>query len=120
VADALSRLDLLPDLPNDSMGHPTNTTGVSASEAVPSTLQSDQNAQSEEVSLFEYMALQQDKLPDMVYPLRLSLISKEQMQDTALLNKLSSPGFTRKQIRGGGKLYDIIYYNNKIVVPTSL
>eukprot|EP00980_Cylindrotheca_fusiformis_P020525 scaffold7585_cov72-Cylindrotheca_fusiformis.AAC.2 len=70
----------------------------------------------------EYLAISQDELPHNVYPLRMSLISTEQAKDVTIQTKLkdTTSGFISKQVRGGSKCYDIVFQNDKIVVPLSL
>eukprot|EP00980_Cylindrotheca_fusiformis_P014480 scaffold3873_cov150-Cylindrotheca_fusiformis.AAC.1 len=101
VADALSRLDLLDDVDKS-----TNTT----------------SANSTDVTLPEYLAISQDELPANIYPLRMSLLSSEQLKDTTIQAKLKDPtsGYIIKQVRGGSKRYDVVHCNDKIVVPLSL
>ena len=95
VADALSRLDLLPEL--DPL-------------------------QPENVKLHDFTNIYRDELPAESYPLRMSLISAEQDKDTQLkkaANKPKSP-YTRKQVRGGRMSYNILHLNGKIYVPASM
>lgn len=99
VADALSRLDLLPELPENAISAKSRFT---------------------KVSLQEFCAFQEDELAENAYPLRFSLISREQQKDSALLKRLNDPGFTLKQVRGGNHTHDLIYYRDRIVVPRTL
>lgn len=62
-----------------------------------------------------------DKLPDGANPIKYSIFSKFQTQDSLLLTRLKrSPHYQLKTFRGGGKSYDLICRNDKIVVPDTL
>ena len=100
VADALSRLDLIPD---------------DSDEASDSTSNSNPTIQ-------DYLDIRQDELPADVYPLRMSLLSSEQRKDTTIQAKLRerNSGYIIKEVRGGIKSYDVVYCNDKIVVPRTL
>ena len=97
VADALSRLDLIPDDESSSKEH-------------------------DDVTINDYMNIHRDELPEDVYPLRMSLISAEQRKDLSLQTATNKPNskYTRTKVRGGRNDYDIIELNGKIVVPTTL
>ena len=99
VADALSRLDLIPD-----------------PEEVSSTKEHD------DVTINDYMNIHRDELPEDIYPLRMSLISAEQRKDVQLQAATNKPNskYTHTKVRGGRTDYDIIECNGKIVVPTTL
>ena len=102
VADALSRLDLIPD--DVDLGTPTAVA-------------------TKDLTLNEYMEVHRDELPPDAYPLRMSLISAEQTKDTALQNSMKKfPNqYTRTEIRGGNNhRYDVIRHDNKIVIPRTL
>ena len=109
VADALSRLDLLPD----DVSSPVKK-GSDASATEPRT------DGPNDVTVQDLLAFNLDELPPDAYPLRYSLIMREQQKDAALQNKLNHKGFSSKEVRGGQKRYNIIYYNDKIVVPKTL
>ena len=98
VADALLRLDLIPD-----------------DESPPSK-------EHDDVTINDYMNIHRDELPEDIYPLRMSLISAEQRKDLALQAALTKPNskYTRTKVRGGRTDYDIIKLNGKIVVPITL
>ena len=102
VADALSRLDLLPDI----------------KQATPTDVDV-----SKEITLNEFMEVHRDELSSDAYPLRMSLISAEQRKDTALqaaINKHPTK-YTRDEVRGGNNThYDVISLEGKIVLPKSL
>ena len=60
--------------------------------------------------LAEYYGLDDVDLPNDAYPLKFSLIDKEQKRDIHLLNKIKkNPAFTTKIFHGGGKSYDLIF-----------
>ena len=95
VADALSRLDLLPE----------------ADETI-----------KPDIKLHDFTNIYRDELSEDAFPLRMSTISAKQEKDTQLqraANKSDSP-FTRKKVRGGRMSYNIIHMNEKIYVPTRL
>ena len=93
VADALSRLELLPD----------------------------EESPLQDISLMEWMNLEQDEFPADSYPLRWSLIMREQQKDSRLLKALEKyKDYNLKQIRGGEKEFSIIHYKDKVVIPLSL
>ena len=88
VADALSRLDLLPDpLP---MNITTNE------------------------------LLNLDEIPSEEFPVRYALIEREQLKENALQKRVNEPGFSRKQFCGGTKSFNLVCYNDKIVIPVTL
>jgi hypothetical protein len=105
VADALSRLDLLPDDPTDDgtsiKGHPSTVTH-------------------EEVTMTEFAELYQNELSPDDYPVRISLIHYEQQKDTELMARLSHKGYTSQKLRGGNHAFNIVHYNDRIAVPKKL
>ena len=107
VADALSRLDLIPEPSDDAPESPTQVLGheLNATKLVN-----------------DYMNIYVDELPADAYPLRMPLISNEQRKEKALQDALHKPKskYTRTEVRGGKRRFDIIEINGKIVVPTSL
>ena len=71
--------------------------------------------------LAEYYGLDDVDLPNDAYPLKFSLIDKEQKRDIHLLNKIKkNPAYTTKIFHGGGKSYDLIVKHGKIVIPRTL
>ena len=139
VADALSRLDLLEDDDVDVVDEPStpNSSNSTARDKIvtekhrggkPSTVTSTSrhllldSHQSENITLYDYMNVHRDELPDDAYPLRMSLISEEQRKDAELQKKLKEPNtsYITTEVRGGKHRYNIIYLNGKIVVPKSL
>ena len=93
VADALSRLDLIPE--------EEQATG--------------------ELNLFHWLHLEQEELPEDAYPLRWSLIQREQEKDSRLQEAVSKyKGYHTKVILGGGKEFKIHHYKDKVIVPQSL
>ena len=99
VADALSRLDLLPEVDPE-------------------------RASDDNTTLHDFAAISRDELPDEAYPLRTPLIAAEQSKDASVQSLLSDPKmrnrYTTQQVRWGKRDYKLVYYDNKIVVPTSL
>jgi len=86
VADALSRLDLIPDNADD------------------------------------YLATQHNELPADIYPLQMTLLSHEQDKDSSIQNALQdcNTNYIRKEVRGDSKRHEVVFCNDKIVVPRSL
>ena len=71
--------------------------------------------------LAEYYGLDDVDLPDDAYPLKFSLIDKEQKRDIHLLNKIKkNPAYTTKIFHGGGNSYNLIVKHGKIVIPRTL
>ncbi len=70
----------------------------------------------------EYYALDEEDLPDTAYPLSYELLGKEQSKDKRILTEIKKPNirYLIKAFTAGGKTRDLICYNEKIVVPTSL
>ena len=70
----------------------------------------------------DYMDIQQDELPEEIYPLRMSLIISDQRKDTLIQTGLRdrNTGYILKEVRGGSKNYDLVHCNDKIVVPRAL
>jgi len=101
VADALSRLDLLPDVPEEPNDAPVKST---------------------DITFNDYMNIYRDELPADAYPLRMSHISSQQRLDTELQNALrKNPSkYARRKVRGGRNTYDIIELNGKVVIPKKL
>ena len=67
----------------------------------------------------ELLSLDAD-IPSEEYPLRYALIEREQLKETALQQRVNSPGFSRKEFRGGNKSFNLVCYNDKIIVPITL
>ena len=120
VADALSRLDLLPELPRSDGDTPTTHHGrdhvARGQSACPKNTPN--------VQIRDYMQLYRAELPDDSYPLRMDRIEKEQRKDRVLLQKLNKDNsYTRQKVRGGTRRtpsHEIIMKNGKIVVPLTL
>ena len=93
VADALSRLDLEPQIKNN-----------------------------ETQSLHQMAELYGvDDIPEDAYPLDYTLIRAEQQKDKELLQEATTdPNYTIKSFRGGEKVRSLICYKGKILVPKSL
>jgi hypothetical protein len=106
VADALSRLDLLPDPPVVDNKPETNVMGHSA----------------DYMTISDYFEVHRNELPDDAFPLRMSLIEAEQRKDNELQTAINKPNskYRRRQVRGGNKRYEVIETNGKIVVPIGL
>ena len=97
VADALSRLELAtPEISNEDM-HDMHY-------------------------LADNFGLEDDDLPEDVYPLQYKLIVKHQNQQKELFIKLNKQqdGFHLKSFCGGGKKRSLICRNEKIVIPKTL
>ena len=93
VADALSRLDLIPE-EEEPTGH---------------------------LNLWQWLHLEQEELPDDAYPLRWSLIQREQEKDQRLQQAISKyKGYHRKVILGGGKEFKIAHCKEKVIIPKTL
>ena len=103
VADALSRLELLPDEPSREIAGHNN-----------------KPSDKPQVLMKDFMMQYEDEVPQHVYPMRLRLIQNEQQKDLELQRNITKQGFTSKELRGGGKVFNIIHYHDKIVVPTTL
>ena len=99
VADALSRLDLLPD------------DNVPATATLQSFL---------ELATFNAHLCAAHEVPAM-YPLAYARIAKLQQSDD-LLQRISStdPHYSHKIFRGGGTAHELIVYMDKIVLPKTL
>jgi transposase InsO family protein len=108
VADALSRLDLIPDPP--------------ALDTEPTTVVAGHEELNAITLVNEYMDMYANELPADAYPLRMHLIAAEQRKEKALQEALRRPNsvYTRTEVRGGTRRFDIIETNGKIVVPKSL
>ena len=93
VADALSRQDLHPTPPTNSL---QELFGLSQDESF--------------------------TLPPHAYPLRFQTIDRAQRQDSALLSliKKGTPGYHLKTFHGGGKAIDLICHHGKISMPQAL
>jgi RNase H-like domain found in reverse transcriptase/Reverse transcriptase (RNA-dependent DNA polymerase)/Integrase zinc binding domain len=62
-----------------------------------------------------------EELPKDAFPLKLKLIEYEQSKDKDLMAKIrTSPAYSLRSFRGGGKIRKLIVKNSKIVVPTKL
>lgn len=95
VADALSRLDMLPNTPNIQ--------------------------KHEEHLLFSMSEnYASDDLPSDAFPLQYKYIEKFQLKDKPLLKNLEQGKYTRTPFHGGGTTRNLICYNGKIVVPSRL
>ena len=72
--------------------------------------------------LADNFGLEDDDLPEDVYPLQYKLIAKHQNQQKELFIKLnkSQDGFHLKSFCGGGKKRSLICRNEKIVIPKML
>ena len=94
MADALTRLNLLPNKP----------------------------IQANLDQMAEHFGLDDDDLLADAFPLQYKMISGEQKKDKNLFKLLQSntPGFHIKAFCGGGKKRELICHNNKIVIPSSL
>ena len=92
VADALSRLDLHPQPPNNTL---------------------------QELFGVDKESFQ---LPPSVYPLRYQTIDEAQKADSNLMSLLKNetPGLHLKSFHGGGKSIDLICYKGKIAMPKPL
>ena len=101
VADALSRLELLPEDPTDNP---------------------DVAVTSKDSTLNDYMNINRDELPVDAYPLRMSYISAAQQRNQSLQRALAKPKskYTRNEVRGGKHTHTIIKCDGKIVVPMEL
>ena len=92
VADALSRLDLLPKPETTEIYH-----------------------------LDELLSFEPEEIPAECYPLKWAIIRKEQQKDRRLLTALQKyKGYNLKTVHGGGKQYPIIHYRDRVVIPQSL
>ena len=97
VADALSRLELAtPEISNEDM-HDMQY-------------------------LADNFGLEDDDLPEDVYPLQYKLIAKHQNQQKELFIKLNKQqdGYHLKSFCGGGKKRNLICRNEKIIIPKTL
>ena len=97
VADALSRLELLPGVDHD-------ITPIA------------------DVMLHDFTYLYRDELPTDSYPLRMALIHQEQSNNKHLQERVNKPQskYSRKQVCGGQICFDIIHLDGKIYVQVSL
>jgi RNase H-like domain found in reverse transcriptase len=97
VADALSRLELLPS-------------------ATPPHIMHDMHY------LADHFSLDDDDLPADAFPLQYKTIAQHQNLQKELFQKLKSHSNTYhlKSFCGGGKKRTLICHNNKIVIPTTL
>ena len=98
VADALSRLDLIPedeDQDSDKV-QPTrketrtrnkNSTKNENTPRIPPAKEKKDRAN--DINLLDFYNVKRDELPDNVYPLRISLISAEQKKDERSNNKIA-------------------------------
>jgi hypothetical protein len=95
VADALSRLDIAP---------------------------SEKDIVHDIHYLADYFGLDEDDLSEDTYPLSYQNIRHLQQQDKKLIQKYQQKAvnFHLKAFRGGGKTRNLICYNDKIVIPTTL
>ena len=100
-ADALSHLDLLPDVPEERKDTPVHST---------------------DITFNDYMTIHRNELPAEAYPLWMSQISSQQRLDTGLQNALrKNPSkYVRREVRGGRTTCDIIELDGKIVIPKQL
>ena len=98
VADALSRLELTPS---------KNDTETDLHDIY---------------YLADHFGLEDDDLPPDTYPLQYKIIAHHQWKQKDLVSKLHKDhkGFQIKSFCGGGKKRDLICYNDKIVIPTTL
>ena len=128
VADALSRLDLIPENEDDvrnatSTTDPPPTAGGSG-KSNPSHAGTElrTRASVNDINFLDYLNVKKDELPDDVYPLRMALISAEQKKDTAIQQAMQNNArfLTCTSVRGGRKQYDVIKYKDKILVPRRL
>ena len=93
VADALSRLELLPD----------------------------EETPIKDMNFLEWLNLEQEELPADSYPLHWALIEREQQSDSRLQRAFTKhKGYHSKVICGGEKEFNIIHYRDKVVIPLSL
>ena len=92
VADALSRLDLLPD------------------------------EEVEESHILELLGFSDvDDLPQSACPICYKTIAKYQSKDKDLLKlTVNSLSYTLKVVHGGGQRYELVAQNDKIVIPKAL
>jgi hypothetical protein len=72
--------------------------------------------------LADYFGLDEDDLSEDIYPLSYQNIRHFQQQDKKLIQKYQQKAvnFHLKAFRGGGKTRNLICYNDKIVIPTTL
>jgi len=92
VADALSRLDLIPQKSEQTMNY-----------------------------LAENYGLNDEDLPADAFPLTYKQIAREQNKDKLLLEKVKTKAdYHLKVFRGGGKKRELICKDNKIVLPSSI
>ena len=70
----------------------------------------------------EYYAQEADDLPQDAYPLSYQLLGKHQTRDKVILKetKKNNSRYAIKTYTGRGKSWDLICYNNRIVVPKIL
>ena len=70
----------------------------------------------------EFLAVKTKDIPKDAFPVRYSLIEKEQQADNDLTKKLGNKvtGYSVNTFRGGDKSRKLIMYKNKIVVPASM
>ena len=70
----------------------------------------------------EFLAVKTKDIPQDAFPVRYSLIEKEQQADNDLTKKLRKrvPGYSVNTFRGGDKIRKLITYKDKIVVPASI
>jgi len=96
VADAMSRLEML-DTPMDK-------------------------ADFTEALRAKFYGFEDDDLPDTAFPLSYALLGKAQSTDKAILLELkkSNSHYTNEPFTGSGKTRELVCYNGKIVVPSSM
>jgi len=60
------------------------------------------------------------ELPKNAFPLKMSTIYKHQKHDDTLIQAAKTSSYTLKPFAGGGKTYQMICLNDKIVIPSTL